>query len=89
MSLALTPPSAGRTTRLTALVSEAEAQEVARMAKEAGLSISAYLRGCALKAGAPAGAGDDAPLRQADALIARMEADLDGAIAALARIVAA
>ena len=50
MSLAMTPAMAGRTTRLTALVSEAEAAQIARQAEAAGLSVSAYLRDCALGA---------------------------------------
>jgi Mobilization protein NikA len=83
MSVAMMPAAAGRTIRLTALVSEAEAAEIARRAGAEGLSVSAYLRARAL-----GGAGEteeDAALRQVDALIGRMEADIDGAIEVLAR----
>ncbi|MGC8469292.1 MAG: plasmid mobilization protein [Acetobacteraceae bacterium] len=84
----LSPSPAVRTTRLTVLVSAGEAAEIARRAEGAGLSVSAYLRACAL---GPAGEGngdrngeDAAALRHVDTLLGRMEADLDGALAALA-----
>ena len=88
MSLALTPAVAGRTTRLTALVSEAEAAQIARHAEAAGLSVSTYLRDRALGALAKADTGEAAALQQVDALIARMEADLDQATAALSATMA-
>jgi len=88
MSLAMTPAAAGRTTRLTALVSEAEAAQIAKQAEATGLSVSAYLRDRALGASAEPDAGDQAALRQVDALVARMEADLDGAIATVSATIA-
>lgn len=84
MSLALTPAAPGRSTRLTVLVNDREAAQIARQAAAAGLSVSAYLRDRALGVGAAPEASRDAALRQMDTLIARMEADLDRAIAALA-----
>ena len=85
----LSLPPAVRATRLTVLVSAAEAAEIARRAEEAGLSVSAYLRARALgpaAAGRAAeGTGEQAvALRHFDALLGRMEADLDGALTALA-----
>ena len=88
MSLAMTPAAAGRTTRLTALVSEAEAAQITRQAEATRLSVSAYLRERALGASAEPDAGDQAALRQVDALVARMEADLDGAIATVSATIA-
>jgi len=88
MSLAMTPATAGRTTRLTSLVSEAEAALIANRAEAAGLSVSAYLRDGALCASVKADTGETQALRQVDALIARMEADLDQAIAALSATIA-
>jgi len=88
MSLAMTPAAAGRTTRLTALVSEAEAAQIAKQADAARLSVSAYLRDRAMGASAKPDAGDQAALRQVDALVARMEADLDGAIATVSATIA-
>ena len=41
MSAALTPPDPNRTTRLTALVSATEAEQIARQAAASGLSVSA------------------------------------------------
>jgi hypothetical protein len=83
----MTPAAAGRTTRLSALVSEAEAAQITRQAEAAGLSVSAYLRDRAL--GASAEPADEAvALRQVDALVARMEADLDGAIATVSATIA-
>jgi len=80
------PAIDGRTTRLTALVTEAEAERVARKAATSGLSVSAYLRERAL--GVPTGADEAAALRQVDALIDQMEAEFDGAIAALSATMA-
>ena len=82
MSLAMTPAMAGRTMRLTSLVSKAEAALIAKRAEAAGLSVSAYLRDCALGASANADTDEAQALRQVDALVARMEADLDRATAA-------
>ncbi len=89
MSLALTPTVPGRSTRLTVLVNDGEAAQIARQAAAAGLSVSAYLRERALGIAAAPEASPEAALRQMDGLIARMEADLDGAIAALAQTGAA
>ena len=86
MTVAVMPATEGRTTRLTALVSEAEAAQVAMRAAAAGLSVSAYLRDRAL--GVPADAGESAALRQVDAFIDRIEADLDSAIAEVSATIA-
>ena len=83
MSLAMAPAMAGRTTRLTALVSETEAALIAKRAAAAGLSVSGYLRERALGASDNADADEAGALRQVDVLIARMEADLDRAATAL------
>ena len=105
----LSLPPAVRATRLTVLVSAAEAAEIARRAEDAGLSVSAYLRaralgpaaagraaedraaegrateGRATERAAAEGTGEQAvALRHFDALLGRMEADLDGALTALA-----
>ncbi|TWB33103.1 hypothetical protein FBZ90_1366 [Nitrospirillum pindoramense] len=75
-----TPSSQARTTRVSALVTKTERSVITARARAAGLSVSAYLRLCAL---------DDAPdtnsqaLAQVDRLIAGMEADLDAATAVL------
>jgi hypothetical protein len=79
---------AGRTTRLTALVSQAEAELIANRAEAAGLSVSAYLRDRALDLSADADTSDTEALRQVDVLVARMEADLDRATAVLAASIA-
>jgi len=86
MTVAVMPVMEGRTTRLTALVSEAEAAQVTRQAAAAGLSVSAYLRDRAL--GVSADAGENAALRQMDAFIDRIEADLDSAIAEVSATIA-
>ena len=86
MAVAVMPDAAGRTTRLTALVSAAEAEQVARQAGAVGQSVSAYLRDRAL--GAQGDADESAALRQVDALIERIEADLDGASAELSATIA-
>ena len=77
MSANAIQPRDTRGTRLTALVSDAEGRWIAGRAEQAGMSVSAYLRERALGA-------DDAALRQVDALIGQIEANLDSAIAALA-----
>ena len=64
-----TPQTNDRTTRLTALVSETEAARINALAEAAGLSVSAFLRERAL----------DERADQFDALLGRMEADLDAA----------
>ena len=87
MSIALTPASIGRTVRLTALVSAAEAAEVAKLAAAVGMSVSAYLRERAL-GGGRSDTGEQAAMRQVDAAIDRMEADLDSAIAVLSGTIA-
>jgi len=84
----MTKATAGRTTRLTALVSEAEAALIAMQAEAAELSVSAYLRERALGASAKADPTETEALRQVDALVARMETDLDQAIAALSAAIA-
>jgi hypothetical protein len=88
MSVATAPTKAGRTTRLTALVSQAEAELIANRAEAAGLSVSAYLRDRALDLSADADTSDTEALRQVDVLVARMEADLDRATAVLAASIA-
>jgi hypothetical protein len=88
MSVATAPTMAGRTTRLTALVSQAEAELIANRAEAAGLSVSAYLRDRALDLSADADTSDTEALRQVDVLVARMEADLDRATAVLAASIA-
>ena len=55
-------------------------------AAAAGLSVSAYLRDRAL--GVSANAGESAALQQVDALIDRIEADLDSAIAEVSATIA-
>jgi hypothetical protein len=82
MAVAVLPVEVARDTRLTALVSAPEAEQIARRASEAGLSVSAYLRDRAL--GLSAEPDEAAALRQIDALIDRMEADMDRAVADLA-----
>ena len=86
----LNPGADIRTNRLTTLVSDVESALIAKKAEAAGLSVSAYLRASAL--GTETSGGDEAALRQIDLLIARMESDLDGAVAevnaALARMAA-
>ncbi len=86
MTVAAIPVMEVRTTRLTALVSEAEAAQVAMQAAAAGLSVSAYLRDRAL--GVSANAGESAALQQVDAFIDRIEADLDSAIAEVSATIA-
>jgi hypothetical protein len=86
MPAAALPPEVARETRLTALVSAPEAERIARQAAAAGLSVSAYLRDRAL--GLSAQPNEAAALRQVDAVINRMEADLDRAIAELAATMA-
>ena len=86
MSVALTAADPNRTTRLTALVSTREAEQIARQAAAAGLSVSAYLRERAL--GAQAQPDEAAALRQFDTLIERMESDLDDAITSLSATIA-
>jgi len=88
MNVAMTRATAGRTTRLTALVSETEAALIAKRAEAAGLSVSTYLRDRALDASANADIGDLEALRQVDAVVARMEADLDQATTALSAALA-
>jgi hypothetical protein len=83
MSIATASAMAARATRLTALVSEAEAALISTRAQAAGLSVSAYLRDRALDLSANADTSDTQALRQVDVLVARMEADLDRATAAL------
>ena len=86
MTVAVLPADVARDTRLTALVSAPEAERIARLAAAAGLSVSAYLRDRAL--GLSAQPDEAAALRQVDALIERMEADLDRAVAELAATMA-
>jgi hypothetical protein len=86
MTVAVIPAVEGRTTRLTALVSEAEAEQVTRQAAASGLSVSAYLRDRAL--GVAPDARESAALRQVDAFIDRIEADLDSAIAEVSATIA-
>ncbi len=88
MNLTMPLATAGRTTRLTALVSEAEAALIAKHAAAAGQSVSSYLRGRAVGASAEAEADESAALRQVDALVARMEADLEQATVALSAALA-
>jgi len=86
MSAALTSNDPNRTTRLSALVSAAEADQIAKQAAAAGLSVSSYLRDRAL--GTPAHPDEAAALRQVDTLIGRMQSDLDSAIAELSATLA-
>ncbi|MGH7077558.1 MAG: plasmid mobilization protein [Acetobacteraceae bacterium] len=78
MNIAIKPAPSARTIRLTVLVNPAEAAEIARQAAAVDQSVSGWLRDRAL--GAEGSAGDDVIIRQVDAVIGRMEADLDGAI---------
>ena len=71
-----------RDTRLTARVSAAEAERITQHATAARLSVSAYLCDRALGLSVPREYA--AALWQMDALIDRMEADLNSAIAELA-----
>ena len=82
MSAVVNDPSPSRTTRMSALVSDFEAAEIARRASAAGLSVSAYLRERALDLGDNAGDAD--ALRQVDRMIDKMTADVDNAIGVLA-----
>jgi hypothetical protein len=86
MAVAILSPDLTRETRLTALVSAPEAERITRQAAAAGQSVSAYLRDRAL--GLSAQPDEAAALRQVDALIERMEADLDHAVAELAATMA-
>jgi len=86
MAAAVLSPELARETRLTALVSAPEAERITRQAAAAGLSVSAYLRDRAL--GLSPRPDETAALRQVDALIDRMEADLDRAVAELAATMA-
>ncbi len=70
-----------RCKRLTTLVTNAEREAVRNRAATAGLSIGAYIRQRALNADTEL--SHEAALKHVDALIDRMEADLDSAIAAL------
>lgn len=89
MSVALTSAEPTRTTRLTALVSGPEAERIAGNAAAAGLSVSAYLRDRALGQSDKSDQGAEvAALRQLDALIERMETDLDSAISVLSATIA-
>jgi len=86
MAVGVLPADLTRETRLTALVSAPEAERITRQAAAAGLSVSAYLRDRAL--GLSAQPDEAAALRQVDALIERMEADLGRAVAELAATMA-
>ena len=86
MSAALTSNNPNRTTRLSTLVSAAEADQIAKQAAAAGFSVSSYLRDRAL--GTPAQPDEAAALRQFDTLIERMQSDLDSAIAELSATLA-
>ena len=81
MTTTMTVGEGVRSTRLSVLVSEAESARIARQAELAGTSVSAYLRALAL--GSRDDAGEQAALRQIDALIERMENDIDRAAAEL------
>lgn len=68
-----------RTRRVSVLVNDRENDEIETLARASGLSVSAFLRTCAL--------GDNdsaAAMRQFDAALDRMEAALDAANTALA-----
>lgn len=82
MSALVNDPSPARTTRMSALVSDFEAAEIARRANAAGLSVSAYLRERALNLDDHAEDAD--ALRQVDRMIDKMTADVDNAIGVLA-----
>jgi len=88
MSVALRDTIGPRATRLSVLVSEAEAAEVARRAAAAELSVSAYLRAQAL--GAPAPPEERQALavfdRVLDELVGRVDAANQALGAALARL---
>ena len=75
-----------RATRLSVLVSESEAAEIAQRAEAAGLSMSAFLRNQALGLGGKA--EEDEALRCVDALIDKMTQDVDAAIAEVGASVA-
>lgn len=81
MSALVNTPSPARTTRMSALVSDFEAAEIARLANAAGLSVSAYLRERALNRDEQVGDAD--ALRQVDHMIDKMTADVDNAIGVL------
>jgi hypothetical protein len=70
-----------RRKRLTMFVTNAERETARKRAAAAGLSVGAYIRQRAV--GADAELSDEAALHIVDALIDRMEVDLDSAIAAL------
>jgi hypothetical protein len=75
-----------RANRLTTLVSNAENEIITKKAEAAGLSVSAFLRDLAV--GSLADMRDEAALRQVDAMIDRMEGDLDSAIEELSATLA-
>ncbi|MGB8841876.1 MAG: hypothetical protein WCC64_12475 [Aliidongia sp.] len=75
-----------RANRLTTLVSNSENEIITKKAEAAGLSVSAFPRDLAL--GSLADMRDEAALRQVDAMIDRMEGDLDSAIGELSATLA-
>jgi hypothetical protein len=89
MSVALQDAIGPRSTRISVLVTDAEAQEIARRAESANLSVSAYLRAQALSAASPPENDTDA-LAIFDRIIAdiitRIDAANTGLEAALSRL---
>jgi len=78
MSVALQDAIGPRTTRLSVLVTNAEAQEIARRAESANLSVSAYLRAQALTATSPT-ENDAGALAIFDRIIADITTRIDAA----------
>jgi len=78
MSTAIREPAGTRTTRLSALVTDTEAEQITKQAEASGLSVSAFLRERAL--GLNRLREEEEALRQVDALIDKMAEDIEGAI---------
>lgn len=86
MSTAIRGPAGTRAMRLSALVSDAEAEQITKQAEASGLSVSAFLRERAL--GLKNSREEEAALRQVDALIDKMAGDVESAIGQVASTLA-
>ena len=86
MSTAIHEPTGARTTRLSVLVSDTEAEQITKQAEASGLSVSAFLRERAL--GLKNSREEEEALRQVDALIDKMAGDVESAIGQVASTLA-
>lgn len=82
MSTAIHEPAGARATRLSVLVSDAEAEQITKQAQASGLSVSAFLRERAL--GLKGSREEEEALRQVDALIDKMAGNVESAIGQVA-----